>query len=72
MLGLSHAHVNMPIEVPTVRRDFAKWLGMAERRHDLVIRFGRAEPMLMSLRRPVDDVIIALRPQRFDFLSRRK
>ncbi|NNJ76962.1 MAG: Tat pathway signal protein, partial [Anderseniella sp.] len=58
-LGLCHAHVNMPIEVRTVRPEFAKWLGMAERRPDLVVRFGRAEPMPMSLRRSVDEVIIA-------------
>lgn len=56
-MGLCHAHVNMPIEVPTVRPEFATWLGLADRRPDLVIRFGRAEPMPMSLRRPLDDVI---------------
>lgn len=56
-LGLCHAHVNMPVEAPTVRPEFAKWLNMAERRPDLIIRFGRAEPMPMSLRRSVDDVI---------------
>lgn len=58
-LGLRHAHVNMPIEVQSVRLDFAKWLGMANRRPDLIVRFGRAEPMPMSLRRSVDEVIIA-------------
>jgi len=58
-LGLCHAHVNMPIEVQSVRPQFAKWLGIAGRRPDLIIRFGRAEPMPMSLRRPIDDVIIA-------------
>lgn len=58
-LGFCHAHVNMPVEAPTVRPEFARWLGIADRRPDLVIRFGRAEPMPMSLRRPVNDVIIA-------------
>lgn len=58
VMGLCHAHVNMPVEDPTVRPDFAKWLGIEGRRPDLVIRIGRAEPMPMSLRRPVDDVII--------------
>lgn len=57
-MGLCHAHVNMPIEAQAVRPDFAKWLGMAERRPDLVARFGRAKPMPMSLRRSVDEVII--------------
>lgn len=58
-MGLRHAHINMPIEAPTVRPEFAKWLGMAKRRPDLIARFGRAEQMPMSLRRPVDEVIIA-------------
>ncbi len=58
-MGLCHAHVNMPIEARAVRPKFAGWLGIPERRPDLVIRLGRAEPMPMSLRRPVDDVIIA-------------
>lgn len=57
-MGLCHAHVNMPIEAQSVRPDFARWLGMDQRRPDLVIRFGRAEPMPMSLRRFVDKVII--------------
>lgn len=58
-MGLRHAHVNMPIEVQSLRPEFAKWLGMAERRPDLVVRFGRAAPMPMSLRRSADEVIIA-------------
>ncbi|WP_299608890.1 Tat pathway signal protein [uncultured Tateyamaria sp.] len=58
-MGLCHAHLNMPVEAPTVRPEFAKWLGMAGLRPDLVIRLGRAAPMPMSLRRSVDDVIIA-------------
>lgn len=58
-MGLCHAHVNMPVEDRTVRPEFAKWLGIEGRRPDLVVRFGRAKPMPMSLRRAVDDVIIA-------------
>lgn len=57
-LGIRHAHVNMPVEVPAVRPAFADWLGMPGRRPDLVVRFGRAEPMPMSVRRPLEDVII--------------
>ena len=56
-LGIRHAHVNMPIEVPAVRPAFADWLGIPGRRPDLVIRFGKAPPMPMSIRRPLDDVI---------------
>lgn len=58
-MGIRHAHLNMPVEVPSIRPEFADWLGVPERRPDLVIRFGRAAPMPMSLRRPVDDVIIS-------------
>jgi hypothetical protein len=57
-LGIRHAHVNMPVEVPSVRTRFADWLGMPGRRPDLVVRFGRAAPMPMSARRPLADVII--------------
>ena len=58
-LKIRHAHVNMPIEVPAVRPAFADWLGIPGRRPDLVIRFGKAAPMPMSIRRPLDDVIEA-------------
>jgi hypothetical protein len=58
-LGIRHAHVNMPVEVPSVRPAFADWLGMPGRRPDLVVRFGRAVAMPMSVRRPLDDVIVA-------------
>jgi hypothetical protein len=50
-LGLRHAHVNQPVEVPQVRRDFARWLGAPDARPDLVVRFGYAAPLPMSLRR---------------------
>jgi hypothetical protein len=56
-LGIRNAHVNQPIEVPSVRPEFARWLGMPDARPDLVIRFGRAPAMPMSLRRPVSAVL---------------
>lgn len=58
-LGVRHAHLNMPIEVAEVRPGFADWLGIPGRRPDLVVRFGKAEPLPMSIRRPVDAVIIS-------------
>jgi nitroreductase len=57
-LGIRTAHVNQPVEVPSVRPEFARWLGMPDARPDLVIRFGRAPAMPMSLRRPVSAVLI--------------
>lgn len=56
-LGIRTAHLNQPVEVPAVRADFARWLGMPDARPDLVIRFGRAPVMPMSLRRPVSAVL---------------
>lgn len=56
-LGIRNAHVNQPIEVPSVRPEFARWLGMPDARPDLVIRYGRAPAMPMSLRRPVSAVL---------------
>lgn len=58
-LGIRYAMVNQPIEVPSVRADFASWLGMSGSRPDLVLRFGYAPPMPMSLRRPVSNVLAA-------------
>lgn len=56
-LGIRTAHVNQPVEVPSVRPGFARWLGMPDARPDLVIRFGRAPAMPMSVRRPVSAVL---------------
>jgi len=59
VMGVRHAHLNMPIEAQSVRPAFAKWLGIPTRRPDLIIRFGRAPLMPMSMRRPLDDVIMS-------------
>jgi hypothetical protein len=58
VLGIRHAHLNMPIEVAEVRPAFADWLGIPGRRPDLVVRFGKAPPMPMSIRRALDAVIV--------------
>ncbi len=58
-LGIRHSHINQPVEVPTVREEFARWLGAGGKRPDLVVRFGYAPPLPMSLRRPVEAVLIA-------------
>ena len=57
-LGLRNAHINQPIEVPELRQKFAQWLDMPDARPDLVIRFGRAPALPMSLRRPVESVLV--------------
>ena len=57
-LGIRTAHLNQPVEAPSVRSDFARWLGAPEARPDLVIRFGHAPALPMSLRRPVGSVLV--------------
>lgn len=57
-MGIRNAHINQPIEVPTLRPQFAQWLGMPDARPDLIVRFGRAPALPMSLRRPVADVVM--------------
>jgi hypothetical protein len=53
-LGLRHAHINQPIEVPALRSEFAQWLGVGGARPDLVVRFGYGPALPMSLRRRVN------------------
>jgi len=56
-LGIHNAMLNQPVEVASVRPQFASFLGMGRRRPDLVVRFGRGPKMPQSLRRPVQAVL---------------
>lgn len=56
--GLQHAFVNQAVEVPTQRQQLQTALGLTGRA-DLIIRFGRGPTLPRSLRRPVDDVLVA-------------
>lgn len=58
-LGIRHAHLNQPLEVKTIRPQLAALLGVGDRRVDSMVRYGHAAPMPRSLRRPVEDVIVA-------------
>jgi hypothetical protein len=58
-LGIRVALINQPVEAPSVRADFARWLGVAGIRPDLVVRFGAAPATPMSMRPPVSAVIMA-------------
>ncbi len=58
-LGIRHAHLNQPVEVPAVRRQLQELLGLRNKRPDLVLRYGYAPLMPRSLRRPVEAVIAA-------------
>lgn len=57
-LGIRHAHLNQPVEVESIRPEFASFLGMKGKRPDLVVRFGRGPEMPRSLRRPLENVIL--------------
>ena len=56
-LDIRSAFINPPVEVPELRSKFETWLGIGNRRADLVVRFGYGPAMPPSLRRPVDEVI---------------
>jgi hypothetical protein len=56
-LGIRNAHLNQPVEVASLRPAFAKSIGVASGRPDLVIRFGRGPEMPRSLRRPVEAML---------------
>lgn len=61
-LGIRSAFLNQPVEVATMRAQFAAFLGIGNRRPDLVLRFGRGPRMPSSLRRSVDAVMIEALP----------
>lgn len=56
-LDVRTAHLNQPVEVASLRPQFAASLGLSTGRPDLVIRFGRGPERPRSLRRPVDAVL---------------
>ena len=57
-LGIRNAFLNQPVEVGSVRPQFATAIGLAELRPDLVVRFGRGPTLPSSLRRPVQAVLV--------------
>jgi hypothetical protein len=57
-LGIRNAMLNQPVEVATLRPQFAAFLGVGKRRPDLVVRFGRGPKLPSSLRRPVKSVLV--------------
>jgi len=58
-LNLRTAFINQPVEVAHMRPQFAQYLGLGERRPDLVVRIGHAPLATKSLRRPLEEVINA-------------
>ncbi len=58
VLGLKHAFINQPVEVPHVRSQFADYLNIGNRRTDLLVRFGYGPEMPKTMRRPIDQVLV--------------
>ncbi|MGH1478616.1 MAG: Acg family FMN-binding oxidoreductase [Geminicoccales bacterium] len=56
-LGMRHAFINQPVEVPELRAQLASHLDLGERLPDLIVRFGYGDPTPRTLRRPVQDVL---------------
>ena len=57
-LGIKNAFLNQPVEVSALRPQFASYLGIGDRRPDLIVRFGYGSETPRSLRRPLDRVIL--------------
>lgn len=57
LLNIKHAFLNQPVEVPHYRQELASLLGIGDKRPDFLVRFGYADPMPRSLRRPVNEVL---------------
>ena len=58
-MGVRTAMLTQPVEVSSLRPQFAAAIGIGTRRPDLVVRFGHGPEMPRSLRRSVDAVIVA-------------
>jgi hypothetical protein len=58
-LGIKNPFLNQPIEVTTLRPQFASYLGIGDRRPDLIVRFGYGLETPRSLRRSLNQVIVA-------------
>ncbi len=56
-LGLKHAFINQPVEVPSLRPELASLIGLPGRRPDIVMRFGYGPTLPYAPRRPVAAVI---------------
>jgi hypothetical protein len=56
-LGIRNAFLNQPVEVGSIRPQFAAMLGLGSERPDLVVRFGRGPALPLSMRRPVSSVL---------------
>jgi hypothetical protein len=57
-LNIKSAFLNQPIEISVLREQFKSAIGLGSSLPQLLLRFGYAESMPRSLRRPVEQVLI--------------
>lgn len=57
-LNIKSAFMNQPIEEAAVRSQFQSAMGLGAYKPQLLVRFGYADPMPRSLRRPVQQVLL--------------
>lgn len=56
-LGIKNAHLNQPCEVPELKEELQKILGVGERHPQLLLRLGYAEKLPGSVRRDLGEVV---------------
>ena len=56
--GLKLAFLNQPTEVPALRSQLQSYLHLGTARPQLLLRFGYADPLPHSLRRPLEQVLV--------------
>lgn len=57
-LGIRNAMVNQPVELAALRPQLSAARGLGPQRPDLVVRFGRGPGLPLSMRRPVEAVLV--------------
>ncbi len=60
-LDVRTAFINQPVEVRALRPQLEAWLGLKDETAHLIVRVGRAPLAPFSLRRPLDEVLMASR-----------
>jgi len=58
-LNIKSAFLNQPIEVANVRAQFQSAMGLGGSVPQLLLRFGYADAMPRSLRRPIEQVLVS-------------
>jgi hypothetical protein len=60
--GVKNALLNQPVEVPGVRSELQTVMNLGSSLPQLLLRFGYADELPRSLRRPVEQVLVEARP----------